>query len=86
MRSSSQRLYYLLGDGLYVREGMMRISPYCFLLWCHKLDTAPADQNISSQAHQKKLQLPKRPTAQPKVGQWLGRAGVFPALTISEYR
>ena len=49
-------------------ERMMHISPYWFLLWCYQLDTTPAERNISSQAHQKKLQLPKRPLATAQNG------------------
>lgn len=30
MRSSSQRLHYLLQDALQMREGVMLISPHCF--------------------------------------------------------
>lgn len=29
------------------------------LLWCHQPDTSPAEWGISSQAHQKELQLPE---------------------------
>lgn len=41
------------------------------LLWCHQLDTSPAEWGISSQAHQKELQLLEWPPAEPETGQQL---------------
>lgn len=56
------------------------------LLWCHQLDPSPAEWAISSQAHQKELELPEWPSAQPEMEQQLCRAGVFPQVAIPKHR
>lgn len=82
-RQQPEALLTTIGRTADERGGDAHLS---ILLWYPQIDPSPAEWGISAQAHQKELQLPEWPPAQPEMGQQVRRAAVFPQLAISKHR